>query len=114
MLRCALTRASDWLLALAVLAAVLALLVPAHAIARRSDLVLAALVLFTALGIAPAQLATLGAHMLVFALLGNFLIACAGALLMWPTTARPNPADLPRIWALVNATTSSDLRTLAL
>jgi BASS family bile acid:Na+ symporter len=62
MLRRGLTRASDWLLALAALAAVLALLAPSHAVAERSDLVLAALVLFTALGIAPAQLATLTAH----------------------------------------------------
>src|SRR4051812_46667262 len=62
MLRRRLTRASDWLLALAVLAAVLALMLPSHAVAQRSDLVLGALVLFTALGIAPAQLATLTAH----------------------------------------------------
>lgn len=62
MLRRGLTRASDWLLALAAVAAVLALLVPSHVVAQRSDLVLGALVLFTALGIAPAQLATLTAH----------------------------------------------------
>ena len=59
-----LQRAGDWLLALAALAAVLALLVPSHALAQRSDVVLAALVLFTALGIAPAQLASLAAHKL--------------------------------------------------
>src|SRR6476659_6266941 len=64
-----LTRASDWLPALAALAAVLALLVPSHAVAERSDLVLAALVLFTALGIAPAQLATLAAHKAQLAML---------------------------------------------
>jgi BASS family bile acid:Na+ symporter len=62
MLRRGLTRASESLLALAAGAAVLALLVPSHAVAQRSDLVLGALVLFTALGIAPAQLATLTAH----------------------------------------------------
>ena len=55
--------------ALAALAAVVALLVPSHALAQRSDLVLAALVLFTALGIAPAQLATLTAHKLELAVL---------------------------------------------
>jgi predicted Na+-dependent transporter len=54
-----LIRTTDLLLPLAVLAAALALLVPSHTLAERSDLVLAALVLFTALGIAPAQLVTL-------------------------------------------------------
>jgi BASS family bile acid:Na+ symporter len=69
MLGRALQRAGEWLLALAALAAALALLVPSHALAERSDLVLAALVLFTALGIAPAQLAALSAHRLQLAVL---------------------------------------------
>jgi len=69
MVRRGVTRASDWLLALAALAAVLALLVPSHALAERSDLVLAALVLFTALGIAPARLATLAGHKTQLAML---------------------------------------------
>lgn len=51
--------ASGWLLPLAAVAAVAALVAPSGALARRSDLVLAALVLFTALGIGPAQLAGL-------------------------------------------------------
>jgi BASS family bile acid:Na+ symporter len=59
MLRRGLARASDWLLALAVAAVALALVVPSGALAARSDVVLAALVALTALGIAPAQLATL-------------------------------------------------------
>src|SRR5690349_16797896 len=59
-----LARVGDRLLALAAAAAVLALVAPSHALARRSDLVLAALVLFTALGIAPRQLGTLSAHKL--------------------------------------------------
>jgi BASS family bile acid:Na+ symporter len=54
-----LIRSADLLLPLAVTAAVLALLVPSSALAERSDWVLAALVLFTALGIAPSQLETL-------------------------------------------------------
>ena len=62
MLRRGLQRAGDRLLVLAGLATVLALVVPSHALAQRSDVVLAALVLFTALGIAPAQLASLEAH----------------------------------------------------
>src|SRR5690242_9410201 len=59
MLQRGLVRASDWLLGLATVAAVAALLAPSSTLAKRSDVVLAALVLFTALGIAPAQLATL-------------------------------------------------------
>jgi hypothetical protein len=64
-----LRRAGDRLLALAAVAAVLALVAPSAALARHADVVLAALVLFTALGIAPAQLATLTAHKLELALL---------------------------------------------
>lgn len=51
-----------------------------------------------------AVLAGLGAHILAFDALGNVLIACSGLALMWPTTRRPQPAELPRVWALVNAT----------
>jgi len=69
MLRRGLERAGDRLLVLAGLAAVLALLAPSNALARRSDLVLAALVLFTALGIAPARLASLTAHKRVLGVL---------------------------------------------
>jgi predicted Na+-dependent transporter len=69
MLGRALQRAGDRLLALAALAAALALVVPSHALAQRSDVVLAALVLFTALGIAPVQLASLTAHKLQLAVL---------------------------------------------
>jgi bile acid:Na+ symporter, BASS family len=54
-----LIRSADLLLPLAVVAAALALLVPSSALAERSDWLLAALVLFTALGIAPSQLVTL-------------------------------------------------------
>ncbi|HVQ48564.1 MAG TPA: phosphatidylglycerol lysyltransferase domain-containing protein, partial [Mycobacterium sp.] len=61
-----------------------------------------------------AMLAGLGAHVLVFDLLGNLLIASAGAVLMWPTTARPNPAELPRIWALVKATEADPLAPFAM
>lgn len=50
---------SDRIAALAILAAALALIAPSTGIARRSDLLLAALVLFTALGIEPARLAGL-------------------------------------------------------
>src|SRR5215217_452597 len=69
MLRRPLARAGDWLLVLATLAAVLALVMPSHWLAQHSDVVLAALVLFTALGIAPAQLATLTGHKLQLSVL---------------------------------------------
>lgn len=46
----------------------------------------------------------LGAHVLALNLLGQLLIAGSGLALMWPMSARPRPEDLPRIWALVNAT----------
>lgn len=61
-----------------------------------------------------ALLAGLGAHVLVFDVLGNLLIASAGALLMWPTTARPNPADLHRIWRLVEETKGDPLAPFAM
>jgi len=69
MLRRGLERAGDRLLVLAGLATVLALVLPSRALARHSDLILAALVLCTALGIAPAQLASLAAHKRVLGLL---------------------------------------------
>lgn len=50
-------RLPDVLLLATLLAAGAALLVPARGLAARSDLILAALVLFTAMGIAPARLA---------------------------------------------------------
>ncbi len=59
-------------------------------------------------------LAGLGAHLLVFDLLGNMVIAFAGAVLMWPTAARPNPADLHRIWPLVDATRGDPLAPFAM
>jgi lysylphosphatidylglycerol synthetase-like protein (DUF2156 family) len=61
-----------------------------------------------------AVLAGLGAHVLVFDILGNLLIASAGAVLMWPTAAQPNPADLPRIWVLVKATEGDPLAPFAM
>jgi BASS family bile acid:Na+ symporter len=57
-----LARTTELLLPLAVAAAALALLVPSTALSERSDLLLAALVLFTALGIDPAKLAGLQRH----------------------------------------------------
>jgi lysylphosphatidylglycerol synthetase-like protein (DUF2156 family) len=61
-----------------------------------------------------AVLAGLAAHVLVFDLFGNLLIVSAGAMLMWPTSARPNPADLQRIWALVNVTKRDPIAPFAM
>src|SRR5215218_3635804 len=77
-----LIRASDALLALAAIAAAVALLLPSGAVAGRSDVALAALVLFTALGIAPGELRRLSAHK---------------AQLAWLVTA-PFAALVPLAW----------------
>ena len=58
--------------------------------------------------------AGLAAVFLAFDLLGNLLMVAAAVVLMWPTSARPNPADLPRIFALVNATTGDPLAPFAM
>ncbi len=51
---------------------------------------------------------------LAFDLLGNLLLVASAVLLMWPTSARPNPADRPRIFALVHATTGDPLAPFAM
>jgi lysylphosphatidylglycerol synthetase-like protein (DUF2156 family) len=51
----------------------------------------------------------LGSHVLSFDLLGNVLIASSGLVLMWPMSSHPRPEDLPRAWALINATTDDPL-----
>jgi bile acid:Na+ symporter, BASS family len=61
-LRHGLTRATDLLLPLAAAAGALALVAPSSVVAERTDVVLAALVLFTALTIAPSELAQLRAR----------------------------------------------------
>ena len=56
----------------------------------------------------------IGAVFLSFDLLGNLILVASAVILMWPTSARPNPADLPRIFALVNATTGDPLAPFAM
>ncbi|RDH75547.1 DUF2156 domain-containing protein [Mycolicibacterium moriokaense] len=51
---------------------------------------------------------------LAFDLLGSILLVISAAVLMWPTSARPNPADLRRIFALVNATKEDPLAPFAM
>ena len=59
-------------------------------------------------------LAGLGSRVVFFDVLGNLLIVAAGMVLMWPTGARPAPGDLPRVWALVNATTGDAVAPFAM
>ncbi len=59
-------------------------------------------------------IAGLAAVFLAFDLLGNVLMVASAVVLMAPTSARPNPADLPRIFALVNATTGDPLAPFAM
>lgn len=54
-------------------------------------------------------LAGLGLHVLSFDLLGDVVIASSGMVLMWPTTSHPRPADLPRVWKLIEATSGDAL-----
>ena len=56
----------------------------------------------------------LAAVFLAFDLLGNLVLVASAVMLMWPTSARPNPADLPRIFGLVNATTGDPLAPFAM
>ena len=59
-------------------------------------------------------LAGLGLHVLAFDLLGDVVIAGSGMVLMWPTSSRPNPEDLPRAWKLIQATTDDPLAPFAM
>jgi lysylphosphatidylglycerol synthetase-like protein (DUF2156 family) len=46
--------------------------------------------------------------------LGNAFMIAAGVALMWPTTARPNPADRSKVWALVSATSGDPVAPFAM
>jgi lysylphosphatidylglycerol synthetase-like protein (DUF2156 family) len=56
----------------------------------------------------------IGAHVLSFDLAGDVLIAASGLALMWPTSAHRHPGDLPRVWALINATSGDPLAPFAM
>jgi lysylphosphatidylglycerol synthetase-like protein (DUF2156 family) len=58
--------------------------------------------------------AGLAAHLMSYDLIGSVLIAGAAWVLMWPTTSRPRPDDLPRVWGLVNATKCDALAPFAM
>jgi lysylphosphatidylglycerol synthetase-like protein (DUF2156 family) len=58
--------------------------------------------------------AGIGGHVVGFDLLGDVLIAGSGLALMWPTSACARPDDLPRVWALINATGGDPLAPFAM
>lgn len=71
----------------------------------------------TALHAAAALLllvAGLGVHLVSPTLLADVLIAGAGLALMWPTSAHPQPADLPRVWRLLQSTREDPLAPFAM
>ncbi|MGO9382996.1 MAG: bifunctional lysylphosphatidylglycerol flippase/synthetase MprF [Mycobacterium sp.] len=59
-------------------------------------------------------LAGLGSHVLSFDLLGDLLIVGSGMVLMWPTSSHPRSEDLPRVWALISATSDDPLAPFAM
>ncbi|MGO9926046.1 MAG: bifunctional lysylphosphatidylglycerol flippase/synthetase MprF [Mycobacterium sp.] len=59
-------------------------------------------------------LAGLGSHVVSFDLLGDLLIVSSGLVLMWPTLSHPRCEDLPRVWALINATSDDPLAPFAM
>jgi lysylphosphatidylglycerol synthetase-like protein (DUF2156 family) len=58
--------------------------------------------------------AGMAAVFLAFDLPGNLLLVASAVLLMRPTSARPDSADLPRIFALVNETSGDPLAPFAM
>lgn len=120
------SRAVRWISALAVLSLVGWLLVVHKDVAW--SLTLLAALLFIARGVLLGRpvtaghatvamvvlLAGLAAAFLAFDLLGSVLMVAAAVVLMWPTASRPNPADRPRIFALVNATAGDPLAPFAM
>lgn len=58
--------------------------------------------------------AGLCAHVLSFDFLGNLLIGGSGLILMLPTSARPQPEMLERVWGLVDATRGDPLAPFAM
>jgi lysylphosphatidylglycerol synthetase-like protein (DUF2156 family) len=67
-----------------------------------------------AVAAAAMVVAGVGAHLLSYGALGKFLVVGSGLTLMWPTSARPQPDSLDRVWALVNATRGDPLAPFAM
>lgn len=55
-----------------------------------------------------------GARVVFVDTLGSAFMIAAGVALMWPTAARPNPADGAKVWALVSATTGDPVAPFAM
>lgn len=118
--------AARWISALAVLSLSLWLFALHKDLAW--SLTIVAAVLFIARGIFLGRPVTAGhatgalvmclagvvAVFLAFDVLGNLMVVASAVILMWPTAARPNPADRPRIYGLVNATTGDPLAPFAM
>ncbi|MBS4729261.1 DUF2156 domain-containing protein [Mycobacterium sp. SM1] len=56
----------------------------------------------------------LGAHLLSLELPGDGLVAGTGLALTWPMPSRRDPAALPRVWALIEATHGDPLAPFAM
>jgi lysylphosphatidylglycerol synthetase-like protein (DUF2156 family) len=56
----------------------------------------------------------LGARLMSVEVPGDLLVVAAGLVLMWPTGAPPEPEQLPRVWALVSATSGDPLAPFAM
>lgn len=63
---------------------------------------------------AVAVLVGLGSHLLSLDLFADFLVGSSGMVLMWPTSARPRPDDLSRVWPLINVTRDDPLAPFAM
>jgi len=53
-------------------------------------------------------------HVLSFQLIGDGLVAGAGVVLTWPVTSRRDPAALPHVWTLIQATHDDPLAPFAM
>jgi lysylphosphatidylglycerol synthetase-like protein (DUF2156 family) len=58
--------------------------------------------------------AGIATRVLSFDLVSDALIAGSGLILMWPSTARREPGDLSRMWALINVTHGDPLAPFAM
>jgi lysylphosphatidylglycerol synthetase-like protein (DUF2156 family) len=67
-----------------------------------------------AAGAAIFVVAGIGSHVLSFDLLGDAIIVSSGMVLMWPTSSHARAADLPRVWALINASSDDPLAPFAM
>jgi lysylphosphatidylglycerol synthetase-like protein (DUF2156 family) len=55
-----------------------------------------------------------GAHLLSLEFVGDGLLVGASVVLVWPIPSRPDPAAMPRVWALIEATQGDPLAPFAM